>query len=152
MKNELAKIISTIFYIGYSKYLPGTIGSLLAIPIGILILKISGVVALLIFIFILTLIALFSIEIYIKEHQSSDPKEIIIDEFIGQLIVLIFASFSYLAIFIGFLLFRFFDISKLYPVNKVEKIRGPIGVLADDIVAGLMTCIIILLIKQFGII
>ena len=152
MKNELAKIISTIFYIGYSKYLPGTIGSLLAIPTGILILKIGGIVALLIFIFILTLIALFSIEIYIKEHQSSDPKEIIIDEFIGQLIVLIFASFSSLAIFIGFLLFRFFDISKLYPVNKVEKIRGPIGVLADDIVAGLMTCIIILLIKQFGII
>ena len=152
MKNKLAKIISTIFYIGYSKYLPGTIGSLLAIPIGILILKISGVVALLIFIFILTLIALFSIEIYIKEHQSSDPKEIIIDEFIGQLIVLIFTSFSSLAIFIGFLLFRFFDIAKLYPVNKVEKIRGPIGVLADDIVAGLMTCIIILLIKQFGII
>ncbi|MBJ65764.1 MAG: phosphatidylglycerophosphatase A [Rhodobiaceae bacterium] len=152
MKNELAKIISTIFYIGYSKYLPGTIGSLLAIPIGILILKISGVVALLIFIFILTLIALFSIEIYIKEHQSSDPKEIIIDEFIGQLIVLIFTSFSSLAIFIGFLLFRFFDISKLYPVNKVEKIKGSIGVLADDIVAGLMTCIIILLIKQFGII
>ena len=152
MKNELAKIISTIFYIGYSKYFPGTIGSLLAIPTGMLILKIGGVVALLIFIFILTLIALFSIEIYIKEHQSSDPKEIIIDEFIGQLIVLIFTSFSSLAIFIGFLLFRFFDISKLYPVNKVEKIRGPIGVLADDIVAGLMTCIIILLIKQFGII
>ena len=152
MKNELAKIISTIFYIGYSKYLPGTIGSLLAIPTGILILKIGGIVALLIFIFILTLIALFSIEIYIKEHQSSDPKEIIIDEFIGQLFVLIFTSFSSLAIFIGFLLFRFFDISKLYPVNKVEKIRGPIGVLADDIVAGLMTCIIILLIKQFGII
>ena len=152
MKNKLAKIISTIFYIGYSKYLPGTIGSLLAIPTGILILKIGGIVALLIFIFILTLIALFSIEIYIKEHQSSDPKEIIIDEFIGQLIVLIFTSFSSLAIFIGFLLFRFFDISKLYPVNKVEKIRGPIGVLADDIVAGLMTCIIILLIKQFGII
>ena len=86
-----------------------------------LILKIGGVVTLLIFIFILTLIALFSIEIYIKEYQSSDPKEIIIDEFIGQLIVLIFASFSSLAIFIGFLLFRFFDISKLYPVNKVEK-------------------------------
>ena len=92
------------------------------------------------------------LEIYIKEHQSSDPKEIIIDEFIGQLIVLIFTSFSSLAIFIGFLLFRFFDISKLYPVNKVEKIKGSIGVLADDIVAGLMTCIIILLIKQFGII
>ena len=152
MKNKFAKIISTILYIGYSKYFPGTIGSLLAIPTGMLILKIGGVVALLIFIFILTLIALFSIEIYIKEHQSSDPKEIIIDEFIGQLIVLIFASFSYLAIFIGFLLFRFFDISKLYPVNKVEKIRGPIGVLADDIVAGLMTCILIFLIKQFGII
>ena len=152
MKNKFAKIISTIFYIGYSKYFPGTIGSLLAIPTGMLILKIGGVVALLISIFILTLIALFSIEIYIKEYQSSDPKEIIIDEFIGQLIVLIFTSFSSLAIFIGFLLFRFFDISKLYPVNKVEKIRGPIGVLADDIVAGLMTCIIILLIKQFGII
>ena len=55
MKNKLAIIISTIFYIGYSKFIPGTIGSLLAIPIGILILKIGGVNCLIISIFIITI-------------------------------------------------------------------------------------------------
>ncbi|MEC7830801.1 MAG: phosphatidylglycerophosphatase A [Pseudomonadota bacterium] len=152
MKNKLATIISTIFYIGYSKFIPGTIGSLLAIPIGILILKIGGVNCLIISIFLLSLIAFFSIEIYIKDHQSKDPNEVIIDEFIGQLIVLIFTSFSLPAILIGFILFRFFDILKIFPVSKAEKIKGSLGVLADDIVAGLMACLVILLIKKLGII
>ena len=58
---------------------------------------------------------------------------------------------SVLGLLLSFLLFRFFDITKLYPVNKAEKIPGAIGVLADDIVAGLMTAGIIIFLNIFGI-
>ena len=84
-------------------------------------------------------------------NKSKDPKEVIIDEFIGQFIALIFIPNSILGLLLSFLLFRFFDITKLYPVNKAEKIPGAIGVLADDIVAGLMTAGIIIFLNIFGI-
>ena len=64
---------------------------------------------------------------------------------------LIFIPNSVLGLLLSFLLFRFFDITKLYPVNKAEKIPGAIGVLADDIVAGLMTAGIIIFLNIFGI-
>ena len=66
-------------------------------------------------------------------------------------IALIFIPNSVLGLLLSFLLFRFFDITKLYPVNKAEKIPGAIGVLADDIVAGLMTAGIIIFLNIFGI-
>ena len=64
---------------------------------------------------------------------------------------MIFIPNSILGLLLSFLLFRFFDITKLYPVNKAEKIPGAIGVLADDIVAGLMAAGIILFLNIFGI-
>ena len=64
---------------------------------------------------------------------------------------MIFITNSVLGLLLSFLLFRFFDITKLYPVNKAEKIPGAMGVLADDIVAGLMTAGIIIFLNIFGI-
>ena len=64
---------------------------------------------------------------------------------------MIFIPNSVLGLLLSFLLFRFFDITKLYPVNKAEKIPGAIGVLADDILAGLMTAGIIIFLNIFGI-
>ena len=64
---------------------------------------------------------------------------------------MIFIPNSVLGLLLSFLLFRFFDITKLYPVNKAEKIPGAIGVLADDIVAGLMAAGIIIFLNIFGI-
>ena len=93
----------------------------------------------------------FAISKYLISNESKDPKEVIIDEFIGQFIALIFIPNSVLGLLLSFLLFRFFDITKLYPVGKVEKIPGAIGVLADDVVAGLMTAGIIIFLNIFGI-
>ena len=93
----------------------------------------------------------FAVSKFLLSNKSKDPKEVIIDEFIGQFIALIFIPNSVLGLLLSFLLFRFFDITKLYPVNKAEKIPGAIGVLADDIVAGLMTAGIIIFLNIFGI-
>jgi len=66
--------------------------------------------------------------------------------------VLIFAPLSIKGIILGFIIFRFFDISKIYPVSRAEKLEGSLGVLADDIVAGILTSIIIIFLDIFGII
>ncbi len=151
MLNKFIVNFCTLFNLGFIKFMPGTFGSLVSLPIGYIILKLFG---LWIFIFIITLllaISYYAISKYLIAKKSKDPKEIIIDEFIGQFIALIFIPDTILGLLVSFLLFRFFDITKLYPVNKAEKIPGAIGVLADDVVAGLMTACIIIIFNIVGI-
>ena len=83
-------------------------------------------------------------------NENNDPQEIIIDEFVGQLIALIFISDQIIDLFACFFLFRLFDILKIFPVNKAEKIPGAIGVIADDIVAGLMAGTILIIFNILG--
>ena len=151
MLNKFIVNFCTLFNLGFIKFMPGTFGSLVSLPIGYIILKLFGFW---IFIFIITLllvISYYAISKYLIAKKSKDPKEIIIDEFIGQFIALIFIPDTILGLLVSFLLFRFFDITKLYPVNKAEKIPGAIGVLADDVVAGLMTACIIIIFNIVGI-
>mgnify|MGYP002818137181 FL=1 len=151
MLNKFIVNLCTLFNLGFIKFMPGTFGSLISLPIGYIILKLFGFW---IFIFIITLllaISYYAITEYLIAKKSKDPKEIIIDEFIGQFIALIFIPDTILGLLASFLLFRFFDITKLYPVNKAEKIPGAIGVLADDVVAGLMAACIIIIFNIVGI-
>ena len=136
---------------GFIKFMPGTFGSLVSLPIGYIILKLFGFWIFILIITLLLAISYYAISKYLIAKKSKDPKEIIIDEFIGQFIALIFIPDTILGLLVSFLLFRFFDITKLYPVNKAEKIPGAIGVLADDVVAGLMTACIIIIFNIFGI-
>ena len=105
---------------------------------------------------IIFLISLYAVNIFIKDLSNKDPKEIVIDEFIGQSIPLYFyetshgipkdfddASIFYLIIFI---LFRFFDIIKPFPVNFFDKnFKNSFGVIMDDVVAGLYVVLVIVL-------
>jgi phosphatidylglycerophosphatase A len=63
---------------------------------------------------------------------------------------MLFCPLSFEAILLSFLIFRFFDILKIYPVNKIEKIEGAIGVIGDDVVSGIFTSIIIYLLIYLG--
>ena len=102
--------------------MPGTIGSLVSLPLGYITLKFFGFWIFILIIILLILVSYFAISEYLISNDSKDPKEVIIDEFIGQFIALIFIPNSVLGLLLSFLLFRFFDITKLYPVNKAEKI------------------------------
>lgn len=77
--------------------------------------------------------------------DASDPSEIVLDEFIGAATIFLFLKFNSLySLFIPFLIFRFFDISKLMGISYLEKaFKGPLGILLDDIAAGLLTVILI---------
>ena len=75
--------------------------------------------------------------------NKKDPSEIVIDEVSGMWIALFLIPQNWLLFLIGFMLFRFFDIEKPFIINKVQYYPGGIGIMADDILAGIFTCIIL---------
>ena len=81
-----------------------------------------------------------------QSFSSSDPKEIVIDEFIGQSIPLLICENNFFLIILSFILFRLFDISKPWPASYFDlKIKNATGVIMDDIIAGLYTFLVIYL-------
>ncbi len=139
-----------MFGLGNIKMIPGTIGSLATIIILFLLFHVLNISSNLILIgLILIFIYSFSaIANYIKENENKDPREIIIDEFIGQSIPIYLyeishgteKTFNEAIIFysICFVLFRFFDIKKPFPVNFFDKnFKNSFGVIMDDVCAGL---------------
>jgi phosphatidylglycerophosphatase A len=152
--------ILSMFSIGFSKYAPGTVASfitfLLFIIFYIIEVNIFFLVLCVCFIFIY---AVFSIDKYNKKFSEVDAKEIVIDEFIGQSIPIltiynllpkgdIFNFIIYA--FISFILFRFFDIAKPYPIYKVDKnMKNGFGVMFDDVIAGVYTAIVLLITMLF---
>ena len=147
--NLFAKLFTTLFGLGFTPIAPGTIASAVTIVIWYIYIQIlppHSYAFVLIFIFILSI---YLIDIYTKNHSSDDPKEVVIDEFIGQSLPLLFISHDseFFEILLVFVTFRIFDIYKIYPVNLGEKIKGSFGVIADDLIAGLYTIILLMLYK-----
>ena len=146
--NFFIKAFVSVFGIGYVRIAPGTFGSLFAILvwyISIIYLNIYFFYVILIIVFICSFKA---INIYLKNENKDDPSEVVVDEFIGQSLPLIFLfQFNVYEVLLAFSSFRLFDIFKIYPVNKVENIKGASGVIMDDVVAGIYSLIIIMIYK-----
>jgi len=153
--NKLSQIISTLFYIGYFKWMPGTMGSLFSIAI-IISLKhfLNNIFFICIFI-LLFFISLKLIEIYSKSINKHDSSEIVIDEFLGIYLIMIFLdyiSFSNILIdiILAFIFFRIFDILKPFPINFIDKkFNNSFGVIFDDIIAGIYSLVTLFLINAF---
>ena len=89
-----------------------------------------------------------SVNILGKNEKKEDPSEVVIDEFIGQSLPLIFiVQFNIYEVLLAFCAFRIFDIFKIYPVNKAENLKGANGVILDDIVAGIYSLILVMIYK-----
>lgn len=80
-----------------------------------------------------------------KRYTKHDPSEIVLDELIGTLVTFMGISITPLSLFLGFVLFRFFDIVKPCGITRLEKMHGATGIIADDIAAGLVSCFILYL-------
>ena len=139
----------TMFGLGKVKKIPGTLGSLVTIIILYIffhILNLSSNI-ILIFLVIIFIYSFSAIATYIKDIEDKDPKEVIIDEFVGQSIPIYLYEISHgiekssdeAIIFYGvcFVLFRFFDIAKPFPVSFFDKnFKNSFGVIMDDVCAG----------------
>lgn len=134
-KNKLAKLISTLFFAGYSPIAPGTVGSLIALAIIWLLIPT--------FFYILLPISagLFFISVWsagrAEEFFGKDGSPIVIDEVTGMAISLVFVSKDVKSFVGAFLLFRLFDIVKLPPARQMERLKGGWGVTLDDVIAGI---------------
>ena len=135
--------LAEVYPIGHVKKAPGTFASFISLFIGYYLINLLGIFNFIIFLIIFSIIGFIISEIHVRVFKQKDPKEVVIDEFTGQFIALLAITSSnntndiILSISLSFLLFRFFDITKLGPIKKFEKLPGGIGIMADDIVAGI---------------
>ena len=158
MNNRINFLFVTLFGIGKIKKIPGSIASLvttLFLYFLFHILFISSNIVL-IFIIIIFFISLFAVNIFIKNLDNKDPKEVVIDEFIGQSIPICLYEIAHEGAketnqvltyyFVMFILFRIFDITKPFPANYYEKnFKNSLGVIMDDVCAGLYVVAILVL-------
>ena len=142
LRYKLAELIGTVFYIGKMPFAPGTWGSLAALIIWYL-LKPSMIDPL----FLLITGCLFFIGIAVsailtKELGQKDPKEIVIDEWVGMWIALYLCPYDFKWGMVAFLFFRIFDIFKPGPVQLMDDMDDAAGVMMDDVVAGILACLV----------
>jgi phosphatidylglycerophosphatase A len=140
-KDYLALAIATCG-VGYAPVAPGTFGSLVGVAIFWALPWMAIPVAILVFVFAGIWAGTRTEEI----SGRKDPGKIVVDEVAGQLIALIpliFVKWSIATVTVSFILFRFFDIVKPYPANRLQDLKGGVGVMCDDLVAGAYAAIIL---------
>ena len=136
-----------VYPIGRSKYAPGTIGSLIGVLIGYFLILNLDINFYLIFLFIFIILSYLLCEVHLKSHNKKDPQEIVIDEVSGQFVAILGcvqsekSTYIFLSLLLSFVLFRFFDITKIGLIKKFENLPNGIGIMADDIVAGLFALV-----------
>ena len=141
MTNILVKFLVTGFYSGKIKYMPGTFGTL----VGVLIFQLISLNSLLNNIFLLLVLFFLSLLLLNYSYKRSiflnkDDKSIVIDEIFGYLIFMIFFENNLTNLLVGFMLFRFFDILKPFPISLIDKnIKNSFGVMFDDVIAALFS-------------
>ena len=158
MINKINFLFVSLFGIGKINKIPGSFASLATVLFLYFLFHIlfisSNIV--LIFIIIIFFISLFAVNIFIKNLDNKDPKEVVIDEFIGQSIPICLYEIAHEGAketnqvltyyFVMFILFRIFDITKPFPANYYEKnFKNSLGVIMDDVCAGLYVVAILVL-------
>ena len=143
-----SKYFSTIFGIGHIPIAPGTFGSIFAILVWYIFINILSISYFISLFLLILSISFYITGIYLEKFKKKDPSEVIIDEFLGQSIPLLFVfNLNAFEVLVAFVSFRFFDIYKIYPINRAEEIEGSYGVILDDIIAGIYALIVLMIYK-----
>ena len=138
----ISKILATFFGLGYFPLAPGTLTSLVMVIIyKFFLFKLTWPLHLILF-FLLFLVGSFVSTNYSAALNKKDPQKIVIDEACGQYLALFQLTPSWLFVGLSFLLFRFFDIIKPFPLKRVELFPHGWGIMLDDVAAGLYAGII----------
>lgn len=141
MRNFL-KNLATLFGLGKHSKAPGTLGTLATIPI-VALLTWAGPLVYMGVVLLLLPVGIMACEYYEQDHGGHDHKEIVIDEVLGFLITMVWLPMTWQAILIGFCLFRLLDITKPLFIGYLDKrIQGGLGVMADDVAAGVIASVI----------
>ncbi len=148
MKPHIAA--ATLFGIGNIPFAPGTFASLAALPFAWLLMTLGGSWLLGACVSLAIAIGIWSCDVYVGETGKTDPSECVIDELAGQWIACMVAPLTLPGFALAFLAFRLFDIWKPWPISAAERARGGLGVMADDLVAGLFAAIVVAAVHATG--
>ncbi|GHP94304.1 phosphatidylglycerophosphatase A [Helicobacter pylori] len=144
-KFNLRACFLTLFFSGYSKKAPGTIGSLVALLLGLPILIFSANTLFLAAVLI-GLIAIAQINKEEEESKIHDSSYIVIDELVGMWLAMAISGLSLAGVILSFIFFRIYDITKPSLIGKIDKeVKGGLGVVADDALAGVLAGLSVLL-------
>ena len=140
--------------VGYLPFAPGTFGSLVGVGLFFLLVRATGVnlLAMIGAILVVTFAGIWAGSRIEQLSGRKDPGKVVVDEVAGQLIALfpltLFAQWSTGAVILSFILFRFFDIVKPYPANWLQELDGGIGIMFDDLVAGVYGAVVVSIILR----
>ena len=152
---KFSKFIITLFGIGFFPIASGTISSVCTFILFYFIINNISILSLVFIFLIVFFLSLILINIYSSNTKKYDSPEIVIDEFLGILMIIIFYDYikftnDLIMFLIMFILFRFFDILKIYPANLIDNnMKNSLGVILDDLVAGVYCVIILFIINVF---
>jgi len=148
----MSRLFATFFYTGYFPIAPGTFASFVAVILWV-IMPWNSLLFRIILILVIVIAGIITANRVERESGFKDPGFIVIDEVAGMWLTLLalhsYRPLNILQLVIGFLLFRFFDITKTYPIKRIEAIGGGPGIMLDDIMAGIYAGISLYLINLF---
>jgi phosphatidylglycerophosphatase A len=143
MRDKVIKFLATGAYVGLSPVMPGTVGTLWGIPIAWALTCTSTLIDALI------IIALFVVAVIVSGEaeridRKKDPSSVIIDEIVGFLVAIFYLPFTLFTVVAAFVLFRFFDILKPFPIGLIDRrVKGGAGIVIDDVVAGIFANVVL---------
>jgi phosphatidylglycerophosphatase A len=148
LREDAVIFLATGFYIGNIPFAPGSFGSLIGLPLSFALAGISLASAILCTL-LFTLLAIYTADAAVKILKQKDPGCIVIDEIAGMVVTLIGLPFNLITAVIGFVIFRILDILKPFPIRNLDKrIPGGLGVVADDVAAGIIANLLLRIIIQ----
>jgi phosphatidylglycerophosphatase A len=149
MKNKLSNWFSTVIKIGYLPIAPGTWGSLAAFLVWYAIIGHISSITLIELIIVIFGLGVYTSSIIEMELTKKDPSIIVVDEWVGQWIALLFLPKSLLWGLVAFALFRLFDIWKPYPIRNLDRMSGGWGIMLDDVLAGIYALVVISVLRAW---
>ena len=149
-QSTIGVVIATFCGAGKVPFASGTFGSLAALPVIWVIHLYFGHVAVIGFAVVLFFTGIWASRIYIEISGNKDPKPVVIDEVVGQAIAISFLPVGLIEHTVAFFLFRFFDVTKIWPANWAEKRpNAGLAVMLDDVIAGLYAGVLSLIVLRW---
>jgi phosphatidylglycerophosphatase A len=135
LPGKTALIVASWFGSGLAPGAPGTFGTLAGLPLVLLMGRLGTLQAVL-FVLSFTAVSLWAAEVSCRLLARKDPSVVVVDEVAGFLLTLFLLPLTFGHVCLGFFLFRLFDVWKPFPIKNLENLRGGLGIVADDLLAG----------------
>ncbi len=146
MKQRLALLLATGFYVGFIKGAPGTYASIITGAAIYMAQKLGHHIAPELYVVVLCLVTVLGVlasDCVSRWRDAHDPSFVVIDEVAGQMVALLFVPVTLVNAIAGIALFRAFDIWKPLGIRRLEELKDGVGIMADDLAAGFLTCLIL---------